>query len=69
MSMNFRIEKKDAFRVVGVVTHTTMESNVCMTAVPALWNDVINKGKSNEIMALMNQPPFGIIASSKEVKL
>lgn len=61
MSMEFRIENKDAFRVVGVVTHTTMENNYCMTEVPALWNEVMNKGKSNEIMALMNQPPFGIM--------
>jgi AraC family transcriptional regulator len=59
--MDFRIEKKDAFRLVGLVTHTTMENNACMTEVPALWGEVINKGKINEITALMNQPPFGII--------
>lgn len=61
MSMDFRIEKKDAFRVVGLVVHTTMENNYCMTEVPALWSEVMNKGKSGEIMALMNQPPFGIM--------
>ena len=27
MDMKFRIEKKDAFRVVGVVSHTTYENN------------------------------------------
>lgn len=61
MSLDFRIENKDAFRVVGTLTHTTTENNACMTTIPALWGKIIGKGKSVEIMALMNQPPFGIM--------
>lgn len=61
MSLDFRIEKKDAFRVVGVLAHTTTVNNACMTEVPSLWNEVLNKGRGDEIMALMNRPPLGII--------
>jgi predicted transcriptional regulator YdeE len=61
MGMDFRIENKDAFRVVGVLTHTTTESNACMTTVPALWGEVMNEGKSQEIMELANQSPAGIM--------
>lgn len=61
MSLEFRIEKMNAFRVVGVVVHTSMENNSCRTEVPSLWGEVIQKGKINEIAALSNQPPFGLI--------
>jgi AraC family transcriptional regulator len=61
MSLEFRIEKVDAFRVVGVVLHTTMENNVCMKEVPSLWENVIKQGTIQEIGALSNQKPFGII--------
>lgn len=61
MDMKFRIEKKDAFRVVGVVTHTTYENNACMSEVPRFWGGVIQEGKNIEIGALMNQKPLGLI--------
>lgn len=61
MSLDFRIEKKDAFRVVGIVKHTTNENNLCMTEVPALWGEVIQQGKTMGIMELMNQQPHGLM--------
>lgn len=61
MSLEFRIEKMDAFRVVGIVIHTTNENDECRTVVPSLWSEVIQHGKNNEIATLMNQPPFGLI--------
>lgn len=61
MSLEFRIEKKNAFRVVGVVVHTTTENNSCVTEVPSLWGEVIQQGKIDEIVALSNQSPFGLI--------
>lgn len=64
MSLEFRIEKMNAFRVVGVVIHTTIENNNCMTEVPSLWGEVIQGGKLNEIIALSNQAPFGLIGIS-----
>lgn len=64
MTLEFRIEKKDAFRVVGVVTSTTMENNAAMIDIPALWKKVIQQGKHLEITGLMNQHPFGLIGIS-----
>ncbi|MFP4456631.1 MAG: GyrI-like domain-containing protein [Clostridia bacterium] len=64
MSLEFRIEKKDAFRVVGVVTSTSTENNAGMTDVPALWGKVIQEEKHLEIMGLMNQSPFGLMGVS-----
>lgn len=61
MSLEFRIEKMKAFRVVGVVTHTTMENNCSRTEVPSLWGEVIQHGKIGEILALSNQSPLGLI--------
>ena len=64
MSLEFRIEKMNAFRVVGIVVHTSMENNSCMTEVPSLWVEVIQQGKINEIAALSSQAPFGLIGIS-----
>ncbi len=64
MSLDFRIENKDAFRVIGVVTSTSTENSAAMTDVPALWGKVIQEEKHLEIMELMNQPPFGLMGIS-----
>jgi Uncharacterized protein conserved in bacteria len=64
MSLEFRIEKMNAFRVVGVVKHTTTQDNCCMTEVPSLWGEVIGNGKTNEILAISNQSPSGLIGIS-----
>lgn len=64
MSLAFRIEKKETFRVVGVMTSTTMENKAAMTDIPALWGKVIQEEKHLEITGLMNQPPYGLIGLS-----
>ncbi len=64
MSLEFRIEQSKEFRVVGVRISTTIENNNCRTEVPALWGEVIQHGKINDIMALSNQKPSGIIGIS-----
>lgn len=62
--MEYRIEKKQAFRVVGLVRHTTMENGECYQAVPALWGEVMQCGKHMEILGLMNAQPMGLIGMS-----
>ncbi len=64
MSLEFRIQQLKQFRVVGVVISTTVENNNCRTEVPALWGEVIQHGRINDIMALSNQIPPGIIGIS-----
>src|SRR5574344_2273638 len=64
MDMEFRIEHKDAFRVVGLVIHTTSENNLCRNEVPSLWGEVIQSNMMNEIMELSNQSPSEIMGIS-----
>lgn len=61
MGLLYRIEKMEAFRVVGVVSHTTNENGICMQQIPKLWRELIEKGKDNEVMSLNNQSPLGLI--------
>lgn len=64
MSLEYRIENREAFRVVGVMIRTTTKKNACMTAVPGLWGDVFQKGRNMEIVGLMNQQPHGLMGVS-----
>lgn len=64
MSLTYRIEKMESFRVVGFVIHTTTENGDCMQKVPALWREVIQQGKQIELQSLMNCSPFGLIGMS-----
>ncbi|HHW67145.1 MAG: AraC family transcriptional regulator [Epulopiscium sp.] len=61
MSLEFRIEQMDAFCVVGIGIHTTNENDRCRTEIPKLWGEIIQQGKIDEIFALSNQSPSGII--------
>ena len=62
--MEYRIEKMDAFRIVGVVVHTTVENGDGMQAIPALWDDIFKKSKNLEIADLMDQRPHGLLGVS-----
>jgi len=62
--MEYRIEKLDAFRIVGMVVHTTVENEDGMYAIPAMWNDIFKKGKNHEIFDLMDQHPQELLGVS-----
>ena len=64
MKMEYRIKKMNAFRIVGVVVHTTIENGDGMQAIPAMWNDVLKEGKNLEIARLADQHPHGLLGVS-----
>jgi len=63
-AMDYRIEKKTAFRIVGIKLRTTMENGECYRSTPEFWNDLMKDGGQEDIMALMNGEPAGLLGLS-----
>lgn len=61
--MNYRIETKNAFRIVGVKMECpwTPEKQEGFTKVPKFWMEHSQKGTIPEICKLMNQEPMGVL--------
>lgn len=63
-TMEYRIEQKSDFRIVGLKLCTTMADGECYQATPAFWGDLMKDSGQNEILALLNQEPFGLLGVS-----
>lgn len=57
--IEYRIEKKEAFRVVGVQRELTNDFEENSIKVPQLWKESLENGKLSEIMALMDENNAG----------
>ena len=57
--MEYRIEKKEAFRVVGVQRELTNDFEENSIKVPQLWKESLENEKLSEIMALMDENNAG----------
>lgn len=62
--MNYRIERKEAIRIVGVKEHLDMKVEECFAEVPQFWQRTVQAGMIPRILALLNQPPFGLLGIS-----
>lgn len=64
--MNYRIEKKDAFQIVGVklACPWTPEKQEGFTEVPKFWEEHGRKGTIPELCRFMNQEPMGVLGVS-----
>ncbi len=62
--MNYRIEKKEAFRIVGVCSplHKEMEKN--FEVVPQMWQQVSADGTIPKLVSMMNTQPMGVLGVS-----
>lgn len=62
--MNYRIETKDAFRIVGISAplHREIEDNFAV--VPKLWEEAVVNGTIQELAAMMDTPPIGLLGVS-----
>ena len=62
--MNFRIEKKDAFRIVGVAEplHKDIEKN--FDIVPQMWQKANTNGTVQKLAAMMDSQPKGLLGVS-----
>lgn len=62
--MNYRIEKKEAFRIVGVSQplHTELEKN--FEIVPQMWQKVALDGTLQKLISMMDSQPQGVLGIS-----
>lgn len=64
IEMNYRIEKKESFRIVGI-SHkldTDLEKN--FKIVPEMWSKAVMDGTLSKLSSLMNSEPMGILGVS-----
>ncbi|QOR36410.1 AraC family transcriptional regulator [Clostridium sp. 'deep sea'] len=62
--MNYRIEKKEAFRIIGVVEplHKEIEKNYEL--VPQMWQKAAMQGTIAKLAKMMNSQPAGLLGVS-----
>ncbi|TCL54262.1 AraC family transcriptional regulator [Kineothrix alysoides] len=62
--MNYRIEKKDAFKIIGISKplHQDMEENFAI--VPQMWQEAAANGMIPKLASLMNTQLMGILGVS-----
>ncbi len=62
--MNYRIEKKESFRIVGVSEHYDFNIEENFGKIPLFWQKTAMEGTIPKILALMNQMPIGLLGVS-----
>ena len=62
--MNYRIETKEAFRIVGVSVplHKDIEKN--FTVIPSKWQEISSNGTLQKLIGIMDTPPMGVLGVS-----
>ena len=63
-AMNYKIEEKEAFRIVGAKRSFKGEMGESMIAVPQFWMETAHAGSIPRMMALMDSEPFGVLGVS-----
>lgn len=61
VEMEYRIEKREAFRTVGVSIPLAHEMEQNFAAVPQLWQKASANGTLSRLAALMNAQPMGML--------
>lgn len=62
--MKYRIEKKDAIRIVGLREHYTGGIEETFSKVPLQWQRANAEGITQQLCSLMNKEPFGVLGVS-----
>lgn len=62
--MNYRIEVKESFRIIGVSCALDKEVEKNLTEVPQLWQKAAINGTLEKIIPLMNHQPMGVLGVS-----
>ncbi len=62
--MNYRIERKDAFRMVGLTERFVFGDEQSMREIPLFWQRAAEQGAFGQLLPMMNQPPFGLLGVS-----
>jgi len=59
--MNYRIEKKEAFRIVGVAEPLEKDMEKNFEIVPKMWEKAAMNGTVQELLAMMDSQPMGVL--------
>jgi len=62
--MDYRIEKKDAFRIIGISAPLEADIEKNFETVPALWGKVAQDGTIPRLCERMNSQPMGVLGVS-----
>ena len=62
--MNYKIEKKENIRIVGVKEHFKMDVEESFAKVPLFWQRTIESGMIPQLCQLLNQAPCGLLGVS-----
>lgn len=62
--MNYRIEKKEAFKIVGVKEHYIINIEENFAGIPQFWQKTAQSGVIPEICALSDREPYGVLGIS-----
>lgn len=62
--MEYRIEKKDAFRIVGISQPLCKEVEESFKVVPQMWHQAGMEGTLAKLAPLMNAEPMGVLGVS-----
>lgn len=64
IEMNYRIEKKEAFRIVGVKEHYLLNIEENFMQIPQFWGKTMKSDVFPEICSLMNKEPYAVLGVS-----
>ena len=62
--MNYRIETKEAFRIVGVSVPLYKEIEKNFTVIPQKWQEISENGTLQRLAGMMDTPPMGVLGVS-----
>lgn len=62
--MNYRIEKKDAFRIIGVSQPLDKEIEKNFAVVPQMWQEAALNGTIQRLAGMMDTAPMGLLGVS-----
>ncbi len=62
--MNYRIETKESFRIIGVSRPLEKEIENNFMVVPDMWQNAVTDGTVQKLAALMDTPPMGLLGVS-----
>ena len=62
--MNYRIETKEAFRIIGVSAPLDMEIENNFMVVPQMWQDAVANGTIQKLAGMMDTPLMGLLGVS-----
>lgn len=62
--LNYRIEKKDSFRITGISAPLFQEIGENFAVVPNMWSKAAEEGTVERLAHMMDAPPWGLLGVS-----